>query len=120
MSKIYKVEPKWVEGMVGGPGKVLNRSLIGGPADLYHSGRLFAHNVLEKGCGVGYHKHEGECEFYYILKGSAEYTDNGKVVTVSAGDVTYTGSGESHGIVNNSDEPCEFIALILFEQQKTE
>lgn len=120
MSHIRKVEPKWIENMVGGPGKVYNRSLITGPADLFHSGRLFAHNVLEKDCGLGYHKHEGECEFYYILKGSAEYNDNGTVVTLHPGDVTYTGPGESHGIVNHGDEPCEFIALVLFEKQKTE
>ena len=31
MSYIRKAEPKWVEGMVGGPGKVYNRPLINGP-----------------------------------------------------------------------------------------
>lgn len=118
MSYIRKAEPKWVEGMVGGPGKVYNRPLINGSEDLYNSGRLFAHNVLEKDCGVGYHTHQGECEFYYILKGTPEYTDNGEVITLHPGDITYTGSGESHGIVNRCDEPCEFIALILYEKQK--
>ena len=55
-----------------------------------------------------------------VLSGSAEYNDNGNVITISAGDVTYTGDGEGHGLVNNADEPFEMIALILFEKQKTE
>ena len=111
MSYIRKAEPKWVEGMVGGPGKVYNRPLINGPEDLYNSGRLFAHNVLEKDCGVGYHTHQGECEFYYILKGTPEYTDNGEVITLHPGDITYTGSGgqtatyrQSRGSKGNSGD----------------
>ena len=120
MSFVRKVEPKWVDNMVGGPGRVYNRSIIPSNEELYNSGRLFAHNVIEKGSGVGYHVHHGECEFYYVLSGSAEYNDNGNVITISAGDVTYTGDGEGHGLVNNADEPFEMIALILFEKQKTE
>lgn len=118
MSYIRKAEPEFVEAMAGGPGKVCKRSVIRGPEDLHGSGRLFAHMLLEKDCGVGYHTHDGDYELYYILKGEAEYTDNGKTVTLHPGDVAYTGSGESHGIVNRRDEPCEFIALILFNEQK--
>lgn len=120
MSKIRKAELKTIENMVGGPGHVLNRSLIEGPETLFNSGRLFAHNILEKDCGLGYHTHTAECEIYYILKGEAEYNDNGTVTTVSAGDITYTGPGEGHGIVNRKDEPVEMIALILFQEQKGE
>ena len=105
MRFVRKVEPKWVDNMVGGPGRVYNRSIIQSNEELYNSGRLFAHNVIEKGSGVGYHVHHGECEFYYVLSGSAEYNDNGN---------------EGHGLGNNADEPFEMIALILFEKQKTE
>ena len=118
MSYIRKVEPEYVEAMAGGPGKVYKRSIIRGPEDLHGSGRLFAHMLLEKDCGVGEHTHDGDYELYYLLSGEAEYTDNGKTVTLHPGDITYTGSGESHGIVNRKDTPCEFIAIILYNEQK--
>ena len=118
MSYVRKAELKTIEHMVGGPGHVLNRSLIEGPETLFNSGRLFAHNVLEKDCGIGFHTHTDECELYYMLKGEAEYNDNGQVRTISAGDITYTGPGESHSLINRKDEPVEVIALILFSEQK--
>ena len=105
MSKIIRPEEEVVHGMIGGPGYLKRRSLIESNGDLFNSGRTFAHIVLE---------------IYYILKGEAEYNDNGTVVTVKAGDVTHTLPGEGHGITNVKDEPMEMIALILFEKQKTE
>jgi len=120
MSKVRKATTEIIENMAGGPGYVKKTSLIEGNADLFHSGRLYAHIVLEKDCGVGYHVHQGDGEIYYILKGEAEYNDNGKMVTLTAGDVTHTAPGEGHGITNVKDEPMEMIALILFEKQKTE
>lgn len=75
--------------------------------------RTFAVATLEPGSEVGYHLHEGEMESYYIISGSALYNDNGTEVQLSAGDVTYTPSGESHGIKNISDENLVFIALIV-------
>ena len=120
MSKIIRPEEEIVHGMIGGPGYLKRKALIESNGDLFNSGRTFAHIVLEKDCGVGYHIHNGDGEIYYILKGAAEYNDNGTVVTVKAGDVTHTLPGEGHGITNVKDEPMEMIALILFEKQKTE
>lgn len=120
MSKIISPEAEIIHGMAGGPGYIKKTSLIESNHDIYNSGRLYAHIVLEKGCGVGYHIHNGDGEIYYILKGEGEYNDNGTVVTVKAGDVTHTRPGEGHGITNLQDEPLEMMALILFEKQKTE
>lgn len=120
MSKIIKPTAEIIQNMAGGPGYIKKTSLIESNSDIYNSGRLFAHIVLEKGCGVGYHIHNGDGEIYYILKGEGEYNDNGTVVTVKAGDVTHTRPGEGHGITNLKDEPMEMMALILFEKQKTE
>jgi len=120
MSKIIQPKVEVVENFVGGPGHVIRRSMIESNADIFNSGRVFAHIVLEKDCGVGYHVHNGDGEIYYILKGEAEYNNNGTLVTVRAGDVTHTAPGEGHGIVNHNEEPLEMIALILFEKQKTE
>ena len=77
-------------------------------------GRLFAKNTLKPGWSVGYHKHEGDAEAYYILKGEAILDDNGEKVALKAGDLAYTPNGSSHSIENVGDTDLEFIALILF------
>ena len=45
----------------------------------------------------------------------AEYNDNGTITTVKAGDITFTGPGEGHAIINRKDEPMSFMAIILYE-----
>lgn len=120
MSKVITPEVEVIEHLAGGPGAAKRLSLIEHNGDLYHSGRLFAHIVLEQGCGIGYHVHQGDGEIYYILKGEGVYNDNGKEVTVKSGAVTHTGPGEGHGITNLSAEPLELIGLILYEHQKAE
>ena len=35
---------------------------------LYGHGRLFAHVTVDPGCSIGYHPHEHETEFYYIIR----------------------------------------------------
>ena len=69
------------------------------------------------GSAIGYHIHNGESETYYILSGTAKYNDNGVIKTVTAGDVTFTGSGEGHGIEAIGNEPVEMIALILYDKR---
>ncbi len=75
--------------------------------------RTFALAQLKVGEEVECHKHEGECEYYYIISGIGIYDDNGNVMEVQPGTVTYTPSGSSHGIKNTGDEVLEFIALII-------
>ena len=75
--------------------------------------RTFALAQLKPGEEVGFHIHEGECEYYYILSGSAEYNDNGTVVEVGAGDLTFTANGEGHGIKNIGSDPLIFFPLII-------
>ena len=73
----------------------------------------FALARLKVGEEVELHKHEGECEYYYIISGKGIYNDNGKMADICPGAVTFTPSGESHGIKNTGDEMLEFIALII-------
>lgn len=74
--------------------------------------KMFARVIIPAGSSLGYHEHHGESETYYILSGEGQYNDNGKVVTVSAGDVTFTPDGCGHGMENNGNEDLIFIALI--------
>lgn len=100
------------ENMRGGDGVVVINNFVT-PEELNNKGRLFAKLVLRPGCGVGYHIHENESELFYIIKGTAVYDDNGTKVTVSAGEVTITSSGEGHAIKNETNDDVELIALIV-------
>lgn len=77
--------------------------------------RTFACAELEPGAEVGYHVHYGESESYYILSGEGMYNDNGEMLPVKPGDVTFTPDGQGHGIINTGTEKLCFIALIILD-----
>ena len=103
------------EHMRDGDGTVQLTHFITGPAELCEKGRLFAKITLKPGCGIGYHVHEGDSELFFILKGTAEYSDNGTITQISAGDVAICPPGEGHSIANRTDEIVEMIALVVYE-----
>lgn len=107
----FKTEVR--EAMRGGNGSVKLTNFIT-PDELYGKGRLFGKITLEPGCSIGYHVHENDCEIFYILKGTATYSDNGQTKTVYEGDVTVTPAGTGHSISNDSDSPVELMALIVY------
>ena len=83
--------------------------------ELSGKGRFCAREVIAPGYSVGYHKHEGDFELYYILEGEGILNDNGVEATVRKGDVVRTGNGEYHSIENTGEKNLELIAVILFE-----
>lgn len=97
-----------------GEGEAELHVILQGADEMYGKGRLFNHLYLEPGAEVGWHIHHGDGETYYILRGTGEYSDNGNVITVSAGDTTFVGDGEGHSLKNTGDEVMEVIALILY------
>ncbi len=97
-----------------GNGLAEMRKILNSDQELYGKGRLFSHMVLAPGRSVGEHTHHGDHEIYYFLSGSGTYNDNGHYVKVCPGDTTVCNDGELHGLVNDGDEPLEFIALILY------
>lgn len=88
------------------------------PDDMKPNGRKFALFTLPPGTSLGYHVHKGDSETYYILTGRGLYSENGKMVEVSAGDMTFCPDGEGHSLENISDEPLTYIALILYTLNK--
>lgn len=100
-----------------GTGEITVRHLLNAPEEMYQAGRVFCHTTVYPGSAIGYHVHEKESETYYILSGTARFNDNGTMRTVNAGDVTFTGAGEGHGIEAVGNEPVEMIALILYDKR---
>ncbi len=97
-----------------GNGEVEMHKILETTQELYGKGRLFNHMILAPGRSIGEHRHEGDNEIFYFLKGSGMYNDNGNPVRVFPGDTAVCSDGECHGLVNDGDEPLEFIALILY------
>ena len=116
MSFVRRSEEKegFRKNVQGGPGEVEMRKILNSPEEMFGKGRLFNHIFIEPGNGVDWHIHHGDGEIYYILKGEGEYSDNGRLVTVRAGDVTSVGDGEGHSLINTGKETLEAIALILY------
>ncbi len=111
-SEDCKVEYR--EHMRDGKGTVEITSFIEGDQELNDKGRLFAKITLKPGCSIGFHVHEKDSELFYIIKGTAEYNDNGEIRTVNAGDVTICPAGTGHGIENKTDETVELVAVIVY------
>lgn len=101
------------ENMRGGEGSVKICHHVNAD-ELNDKGRLFATITLEKGCGIGYHIHDNDCEIFHIREGVAEYSDNGDVKTVTEGDVLICNKGEGHSIKNAGDIPVVLTALIIY------
>lgn len=62
------------------------------------------------GSTAGYHKHEGNDEWFYILSGEATLTVDGESRVIHGGDVVLTKDGSSHGITNIM-QPLVLIAV---------
>lgn len=102
-----------VHGLKGGAGSVELHHFFE-QEDFRGTGRMFARFVLAPGNSIGYHKHIGDFEAYYILKGQGRYNDNGEVYEVGPGDFLLCREGESHSIENTGDGDMEYIGLILY------
>ena len=77
--------------------------------------RLFSLIQVKPGEEVDYHMHAGESETFFILSGKGIYNDNGNMIDVVPGMVTFTPSGQGHSVKNTGDEMLTFIALIVVE-----
>ena len=88
--------------------------------EVYGTGRLFAISIIPPGCSIGYHQHVGDFETYYFLKGKAKVVDNGKEDILGPGDSMVCYEGDWHVIENIGDEDLEYVAVILYTEQKKE
>ncbi len=100
--------------MLGGSGSVTFHHLAD-KAQLLDHARLFSILTLEKGCGIGYHTHTNEREFFYVLQGTPTVNDNGTEYVLAPGDSAMTEIGGGHSIENRAEETAKVLALIVLE-----
>ena len=108
----YRIEVR--EHMRGGDGQAVITNLFE-KEELMGRSRLLGTMRLEPGCSVGVHTHEGEQEYFYIIKGDPVYQDDDKEIQLHEGDSTLCEDGHSHGIANRSDETVIVLACILLK-----
>ena len=104
-----KVEDK--ERMRDGEGNTHFVYLLDGSTQ--KNARMFAEVTLNPGSSIGYHRHDSETEYYFILSGAGLVNDDGKEVQVKQGDAIVTGNGASHSIKNTGSVPLVFHAVIV-------
>ena len=104
-----KVEEK--ERMRDGEGVTRLTYLLDGSTE--KNARMFAEVTLNPGSSIGYHRHDSETEYYFILSGSGTVNDDGKEVQIKQGDAIITGNGASHSIKNTGSVPLVFHAVIV-------
>jgi len=75
--------------------------------------RLLAETTLDPGSSIGYHRHDSETEYFFILSGTGLVNDDGKELEVKPGDSIITGNGASHSLKNTGSVPLVFHAVII-------
>jgi mannose-6-phosphate isomerase-like protein (cupin superfamily) len=101
------------EKLRGGNGTLRFTNLV--PAETFQHIKMFSEIRIPPGASIGYHKHEGETEYYVFLSGTGLVNDNGTEYTVVPGDVTITAGGSSHSLSNTGNEELVLYALIVFD-----
>lgn len=101
------------EQMRGGPGTVTLEHLFHKDEFGGEHVRLCARLVIPPGSGIGPHEHDGEDEFFLILRGRAIVQDNETTAELGPGDTLLTGRGGSHSITCKGNETLEVLAFIV-------
>ena len=68
--------------------------------------------VLQPGASIGYHSHDTSSEIIFIIKGKGKVIDNNETVTIEKGQCHYCKKGDSHSLINDSDEELVFYAAV--------
>lgn len=102
---------RWVENCHHGSGRLWCIERI---ADYRRTtpGVKYVHeDVLDPGCSIGEHRHEGDEEVYLIMEGRGTMTVDGREFEVGPGDVCLTRSGHRHSLYNQGPAPLRLVVV---------
>lgn len=68
--------------------------------------------TLIPGASIGLHTHETSSEIIYILSGAGKVKVEGGEEPVQAGQCHYCPKGSGHSLINDSQGPLEFFAVV--------
>ncbi len=109
-------DKKSLNNLRGGIGEAEFQEIIN-ENDINEGIKLFAKVNLKPNSSIGYHKHIGEGEMYFILKGEGIFINENKVRrNVKEGDACVIRNNESHGLENTSNQDMEIIALVFSDK----
>ena len=99
--------------LAGGKGITTVHHIVS-QAELKDAGKMFAKVVISPGGSIGWHRHTGETEPYYVLEGKGIFVDNdGTRTEVGPGDCCIIENNQCHGIENASSyRDFVFMALV--------
>jgi len=104
-----EVEEIRAEGSHGGEGPCFVRTLM--QTEFDSSLAYIREIVLPPNSSIGFHKHEGDEELYYIVSGNGVMTVDHEKQLVCPGDAILTKSGSSHGLKNTGGNDLKFFVV---------
>ena len=99
------------EKMRGGEGTISITHLV--EPERLKNARLLAILSIKPTYSIGLHQHNGETEYFIILKGAGTVVDNGVRKEIETGDILITGNGENHSITNTGSSDLELMSIII-------
>ncbi|MBQ1421370.1 MAG: cupin domain-containing protein [Firmicutes bacterium] len=107
-------EHKVVNEPRGGKGSMKLHKLMT-EEELHGETTLIARVVLDPSSEIGYHRHVGEIETYYVMSGQGMFKDeDGVERPIGPGQIGVIHDGQCHGIRNLSDEePLVILAVVV-------
>ncbi len=73
----------------------------------------FGLNEMEPGSTIPEHCHPDSAELYFIVGGTGTGIHNGRQFSVNPCDAWLCNAGETHGILNDSQEVLSFVSLFF-------
>ena len=100
-----EIAPKSIDGFKGGKGELIVRNYEDSDCKIMR-------HTLTPGASSGLHRHTGNCEIVFVLKGTATFHYDGHTETVTAGQVHYCPKGHEHYMENLTDSNVEYFAVV--------
>lgn len=67
---------------------------------------------LVPGASIGLHRHVGNSEVVYVLKGTGKVLYEGELIPLKEGDVHYCPQGCEHSLINDSNNDLLFFGIV--------